>query len=127
MKIKLERSLFLLISALYCFIAPASSYDDYESLTDYYSSFTHLPFTNKPVTRHYHLKLRKTKLSLDGFERQVWTANDIYPGPILRANKGDRIVVEVTNYLGEYTSIHWHGMLQLETNWYDGAPGFVSY
>lgn len=126
MKIKFERS-FLLISILYCFIVPASSFNDYESLTDYFSPLTHLPFTNKPVTRYYHLNLRKTKLSPDGFERQVWTANDIHPGPILRANKGDRIVVKVSNYLGEYTSIHWHGMFQLGTNWYDGAPGFVSY
>src|ERR1051325_7783218 len=110
---KFERILFLLISTLYYFIVLTSSSDDHESLTDYFSSFTHLPFTNEPVTRFYNLRLKQTKLSPDGFERRVWTANDIHPGPILRANKGDKIVVNVINHLGEPTGIHWHGIFQL--------------
>jgi len=124
---KLERILFVLISTLCYFIVVTSSFDDHGVLTDYFSPFVHLPFTDKPVTRYYNLKLSKTKASPDGFERLVSVANDIHPGPILRANKGDEIVVNVMNYLGEPTSIHWHGFFQLGTNWYDGAPGFVSY
>ncbi|CAG8466167.1 7875_t:CDS:2 [Funneliformis mosseae] len=68
---------------------------------------------------------RQKNLSPDGFERRVWTANDVYPGPIIRANKGDKIFVNVTNCFGEPASIHWHGLTQKETNWYDGAPGFT--
>ena len=32
------------------------------------------------------------------------------PGPTLRANLGDRVVVDFTNRLGEPSTIHWHGM-----------------
>ncbi|CAI2169372.1 10226_t:CDS:2 [Funneliformis geosporum] len=94
-------------------------------VTDYFSPLTHLPLTRNPVTRFYNLNLRYKSLSPDGFEKRVWTANDVYPGPIIRANKGDRIVVNVTNYFEQPASIHWHGMFQKEKNWYDGAPGFT--
>src|ERR1044072_1553366 len=65
--------------------------------TNYFRPFTHLPFTDEPVTRYFEFMLNKVKLSPDGFERTVWSVNDQYPGPMIRANKGDRIVVNVTN------------------------------
>ena len=120
---KLERILFFL-ATLYCFVVLTSSYEDNGRLTDYFSSFTHIPFTNEPVTRYYNLKLKETTAAPDGFERSTLTADDLQPGPIL--NKGDRMVVKVDNNLGEPTGIHWHGMFQLTTSWFDGAPGFVS-
>ena len=123
---KLERTLFFL-ATLYCFVALVSSHHENNGrLTNYFSSFTHLPFTNKPVTRYYNLKLKETIAAPDGFERITLTADDLNPGPILRANKGDRVVIKVDNNLGEPTGIHWHGMFQLGTGWFDGAPGFVS-
>ncbi|CAI2187080.1 5042_t:CDS:2 [Funneliformis geosporum] len=91
--------------------------------TDYFQPFVHYPFTDKPVTRFYNFTLKKVKLSPDGFERTVWSVNGQYPGPIIRANKGDQIVVNVTNNLGDPATVHWHGMYQRETNWYDGVPG----
>ena len=38
-----------------------------------------------------------------GFNRQV-------PGPILKAKKGDTLVVRVKNNLQEPTIVHWHGI-----------------
>jgi hypothetical protein len=35
-----------------------------------------------------------------------------FPGPLIEANTGDRIVVKVTNNMVEGTAIHWHGMFQ---------------
>ncbi|MDR8389820.1 multicopper oxidase family protein [Aliifodinibius sp. S!AR15-10] len=32
------------------------------------------------------------------------------PGPVLKARKGDTLVVSFTNSLGEPTTIHWHGL-----------------
>lgn len=50
--------------------------------------------------------------------------NDQYPGPTLRANWGDTVVVNVKNNLRlNGTSIHWHGLRQLGTNIQDGANG----
>ncbi|KAG0290183.1 hypothetical protein BGZ98_003565 [Dissophora globulifera] len=47
----------------------------------------------------------------------------MFPGPLVEANTGDRIVVKVTNNLVNGTSIHWHGMFQNGTNWMDGTVG----
>ncbi|CAG8558843.1 572_t:CDS:2 [Diversispora eburnea] len=76
-----------------------------------------------PKTRYYHFELKIRKLSPDGFERPVWTVNGQYPGPLVQANKGDRLVIKVTNKFGDPASVHWHGIFQRETNWYDGVPG----
>lgn len=52
--------------------------------------------------------------------------NNQFPGPLIEANWGDWIEVSVTNSIKEPadgTAIHWHGLLQHETPWYDGVPG----
>lgn len=50
--------------------------------------------------------------------------NGAFPGPTIEANWGDYIEVTVHNALpNEGTSIHWHGLLQHETPYYDGVPG----
>jgi iron transport multicopper oxidase len=36
----------------------------------------------------------------------------MFPGPLVEANTGDRIVVKVTNNIVNGTAIHWHGMFQ---------------
>lgn len=36
----------------------------------------------------------------------------MFPGPLVEANTGDRIVVKVTNNMANGTAIHWHGMFQ---------------
>ncbi|CAB4427504.1 unnamed protein product [Rhizophagus irregularis] len=91
--------------------------------TDYFKPITHLSFTNKPVTRYYQLTLKKVKMSPDGFERTVWSVNGQHPGPLIQANKGDRLVINVTNHFDDPATVHWHGMFQHGTNWYDGVPG----
>ncbi|RHZ82443.1 hypothetical protein Glove_109g296 [Diversispora epigaea] len=78
---------------------------------------------NSPKTRYYHFELKVIKLSPDGFERPVWSVDGQYPGPLIQANKGDRLVINVTNNLGDPATIHWHGIFQRGTNWYDGVRG----
>jgi len=41
---------------------------------------------------------------------KAWGFNEMVPGPTLAAEKGDRMVVKVTNNLQEPTVIHWHGI-----------------
>lgn len=38
-----------------------------------------------------------------------YTYNDMSPGPVIRAQVGDTLVVELTNALDAPTTIHWHG------------------
>lgn len=48
---------------------------------------------------------------LPGLETETWGFNGAYLGPVLRAKKGDKIRIEVTNHLKEPTTTHWHGMI----------------
>ncbi len=41
---------------------------------------------------------------------EAWGFNKQLPGPTLRANAGDTLVVRLTNNLKESTMIHWHGL-----------------
>ncbi len=41
---------------------------------------------------------------------QAWGFNKQLPGPVLRANAGDTMVIRMTNNLSEPTTIHWHGI-----------------
>jgi blue copper oxidase len=47
---------------------------------------------------------------LAGKRTQTWGANGAYLGPTIRAARGDRVVMNVSNQLPEATTIHWHGM-----------------
>jgi FtsP/CotA-like multicopper oxidase with cupredoxin domain len=50
--------------------------------------------------------------------------NGKFPGPVIELNRGDRLVVNVTNGLrANATTMHWHGILQNGTSWYDGVHG----
>lgn len=49
--------------------------------------------------------------------------NGQFPGPLIRANQGDRLLINVTNELSDPTSVHWHGLFQNGTSWMDGTSG----
>lgn len=40
----------------------------------------------------------------------AWGFNNQVPGPVLKARKGDTLVVRVQNNLPESTMVHWHGI-----------------
>ncbi|GAB2278620.1 hypothetical protein Dimus_013299 [Dionaea muscipula] len=63
--------------------------------------------------------------SPDCFEKLVMTINGMsLPGPTIKAQQGDTIIVEVKNsLLTENLSIHWHGIRQIGTPWSDGTSG----
>lgn len=41
---------------------------------------------------------------------EAWGYNHQVPGPVLRARRGDTLVIHFTNHLPEPTTIHWHGL-----------------
>jgi len=57
---------------------------------------------------------------LDGVRAPVYTINDSSPAPTIRANLGDTIRVTVRNFIGEPTTMHFHGMTQFRTPYADG-------
>jgi FtsP/CotA-like multicopper oxidase with cupredoxin domain len=47
---------------------------------------------------------------VDAGPSETWGLNGTYLGPTLRAERGDRVQVNVTNGVDEATTLHWHGM-----------------
>ncbi|GME49048.1 unnamed protein product [Neofusicoccum parvum] len=87
------------------------------------------PFCDPPntgVTRYYDFTVARGHLLSDGFNKSGIYVNGQFPGPAIEANWGDWIEVRVHNNITgpeEGTSLHWHGILQKGTQWYDGVPG----
>ncbi|KAF9100708.1 hypothetical protein BGX29_006356 [Mortierella sp. GBA35] len=68
--------------------------------------------TRIPTTRYYEWTISQHVIAPDGYERPMLLVNGMFPGPLVEANTGDRIVVKVTNNMANGTAIHWHGMFQ---------------
>ena len=84
------------------------------------------PYEDTPdtgVTRYYQFHIENITVAPDGVPTEGLVVNGQYPGPMIEANWGDWIEVNVMNHLDEGTTMHWHGMLQKESQWFDGVPG----
>lgn len=58
----------------------------------------------------------------DGFTRPAVGINGQWPCPQIDIDKGDRLIVQVHNNLGnESTSIHWHGLSHYGSGIMDGT------
>ncbi|KAI1816141.1 multicopper oxidase [Poronia punctata] len=79
------------------------------------------------MTRGYDFNISRGVIAPDGYEKSVILVNGQFPGPLIEANWGDYIEVNVHNNIldepQEGTSLHWHGFLQSGTPWQDGTPG----
>ncbi|KAK7590828.1 hypothetical protein V9T40_002441 [Parthenolecanium corni] len=59
----------------------------------------------------------------DGVERGIITVNRMLPGPSIQVCEGDKVVIDVRNQMeGMELTIHWHGIHQRGTQYYDGVP-----
>ena len=51
---------------------------------------------------------------------RAWTYNGGLPGPLIKANVGNRVIVHFKNELDQATTVHWHGVrVPIEM---DGVP-----
>ena len=69
----------------------------------------------------YDLTIGETTINVSGKERPALAINGTVPGPTLRFQEGEDLVINVTNTLDEDTSIHWHGLILPSSE--DGVPG----
>ncbi|KAL9011159.1 MAG: hypothetical protein Q9173_003972 [Seirophora scorigena] len=77
------------------------------------------------VIRPYDFTISRGYIAPDGVNRSVMLINGQFPGPTIEANWGDTFSITVRNKLEgpeEGTGLHWHGILQRATPWYDGVP-----
>ncbi|KAL1970786.1 hypothetical protein VTN77DRAFT_2620 [Rasamsonia byssochlamydoides] len=61
----------------------------------------------------------------DGNARKMIFMNGQFPGPQLTVDEGDEVEFLVHNHLPFNTSIHFHGIEQMNTPWSDGVPGLT--
>jgi FtsP/CotA-like multicopper oxidase with cupredoxin domain len=74
-----------------------------------------------PRVLEINLEAREGDLELiPGKLTRAWTYDGGIPGPLIRANVGDRLIVHFRNSLPEPTTIHWHGLRV--PNDQDGVP-----
>ncbi len=68
--------------------------------------------TLKDGVKHYQLTAQQgVSHFFNGLNTPTWGYNSAYLGPTIRAQKGDKIHIEVTNHLNDITTVHWHGMV----------------
>lgn len=73
----------------------------------------------------YNFNIARGFVSPDGYNQSSILINGAFPGPTIEANWGDTVTVNVCNQImgpEEGTSLHWHGILQKTSPWYDGVP-----
>jgi FtsP/CotA-like multicopper oxidase with cupredoxin domain len=81
-----------------------------------------LPTLGSAGTVAYDLNVTWTYGNPDGFTRSVIGINGAWPPPTLYVTKGDTVILNVHNQLGnQSTSVHVHGMFQNGTTNMDGA------
>ncbi|MFE0549824.1 multicopper oxidase family protein [Streptomyces pilosus] len=66
---------------------------------------------DKDGTRVFDLRMRAGRTEfLDGVHTPTWGFNGSYLGPTLRAERGEKVRVRVSNGLDDASTVHWHGM-----------------
>ncbi|KAK9275770.1 hypothetical protein L1049_023039 [Liquidambar formosana] len=74
---------------------------------------------------YYDFVLQETNFTRLCSTKSMLTVNDSFPGPVIRAYKGDTVYVNVHNQ-GDYgVTIHWHGVKQPRNPWSDG-PQYIT-
>ncbi|MFB6279211.1 MAG: copper resistance system multicopper oxidase [Salinibacter sp.] len=68
----------------------------------------------------YDLTIEKTPFEVAGERATAITMNGTVPGPLIRLQEGEDVILRYHNKLEEDTSIHWHGLLL--PNRFDGVP-----
>ncbi len=86
------------------------------------SELTALEPTRRVGNRvEYDITIEKTPFEIADEQRATAiTMNGTVPGPLIRLQEGEEVILRYHNALDEETSIHWHGLLL--PNRFDGVP-----
>jgi CopA family copper-resistance protein len=68
----------------------------------------------------YDITIDRTAFEVAGRRATAITMNGTVPGPLIRLQEGEEVVLRYHNALDEESSIHWHGLLL--PNRFDGVP-----
>ncbi|KAL2233772.1 UNVERIFIED_CONTAM: Laccase-6 [Sesamum indicum] len=76
-------------------------------------------------TRFYDFKVQTKKVTKLCNTKDIVTINDMFPGPVVYAQEDDRVIVRLTNLTPYNATIHWHGVRQRLSCWFDG-PSYIT-
>lgn len=75
-----------------------------------FSNVLQLP--GKIKTTDFELATNPGSVSLQkGIKTNVYTTNGLFPGPTIRARRGDRLSISFSNGMDQESILHWHGMI----------------
>ncbi|CAL5334954.1 unnamed protein product [Camellia sinensis] len=77
------------------------------------------------ITRHYKFNITSHNVTRLCNTKSILSVNGKFPGPRLVAREGDQVLVKVVNHVTNNVSLHWHGIRQLRSGWYDG-PAYIT-
>ncbi|KAG1814195.1 laccase [Suillus variegatus] len=113
---------------MYFFILNAftSSLATYATVASISSPSQSYLLTSRSLGPSTDLTISNKVIAPDGFSRSTTLAGGTFPGPLIKANKGDHFAINVVNKLDDSfmltsTSVHWHGLFQNGTNYADGV------
>ncbi|KAI5074463.1 hypothetical protein GOP47_0010424 [Adiantum capillus-veneris] len=81
--------------------------------------------TTNATRRHVNFVIDYVNVSRLCHNKSLIAVNGKFPGPTVRVTEGDHIIFNVTNLVEHNVTIHWHGVLQVLTNWVDG-PEYIT-
>ncbi|KAF6149720.1 hypothetical protein GIB67_017453 [Kingdonia uniflora] len=73
----------------------------------------------------YEIRVETTTITKLCKTANIVTVNGLFPGPTIFAQQDDQVIVKVTNLTPYNISIHWHGVRQRLTYWFDG-PAYIT-
>lgn len=90
------------------------------------AAFLSLASLARAGTVTYNWDVTWVNAAPDGFMRPVIGINNQWPCPKIEATKGDTVVVNLNNKLGnETTGLHFHGVNQINSIEMDGPSAFT--
>ncbi|ANB14070.1 ferroxidase FET3 [Sugiyamaella lignohabitans] len=79
-----------------------------------------------PTTREYNFTISEVEDTYPaGVKKTMTLINGKFPGPLIQANEGDRIIINFLNNASTSSALHFHGLHQNGTNYMDGAEGIT--
>ncbi|XP_010267525.1 PREDICTED: laccase-6 [Nelumbo nucifera] len=97
----------------------------------YYACIVHVTAKQWPAvelggsTKFYDFKVQTKRITKLCTSKDIVTINGMFPGPVVYAQEGDKVIVKVTNETPFNTTIHWHGVRQKLSCWFDG-PSYIT-
>uniref|UniRef100_A0ACD5WSW6 Uncharacterized protein n=1 Tax=Avena sativa TaxID=4498 RepID=A0ACD5WSW6_AVESA len=76
-------------------------------------------------SRNYNFFINESNHTRLCHEKTILTVNGQFPGPTIYARRGDVVVVNVYNQGHTNITLHWHGVNQPRSPWWDG-PAYVT-